>query len=367
MAGKKINKTVAEEFRSSFGVNASVPDPVATGDTHAGRVADQSTDASGGEPTVYAGQPGSEQPTRNEMLAHLFDGLSGTDPVQLQGLYADYCKLGGFGADTHAGRAADQVTSEKIASSYGNVKEDVETVLKNTNLDEETISRAAQLFEAAVKNRVLSLQVESEKAFEEKLSEAIAEKLAELDEQNATYMDYVAKEWMEENKVAIEQNIRTELAESFLAGLKDLFEKHYIDIPEDKVDVVEKLAEEVETLQAQLDEAKAQLIEQQIEADAEAVQRSEVVEEVSKDLTESQKERLSMLSESIDFTSPEEFKSILETVADDFIKTSVKATDATEALNEEVTLDVTGVQVLDEDVDPQIAALVKDVGRLGRM
>lgn len=367
MAGKKINKTVAEEFKSSFGVNASVPDPVAVGDTHAGRAADQATDASGGEPTAYAGQPGSEQPTRNEMLAHLFDGLSGTDPVRLQGLYADYCKLGGFGADTHAGRAADQVTSEKIASSYGNVKEDVETVLKNTNLDEETISRAAQLFEAAVKNRVLSLQVEAEKAFEEKLSEAIAEKLAELDDANATYMDYVAKEWMEENKVAIEQNIRTELAESFLAGLKDLFEKHYINIPEDKIDVVEKLAEEVETLQAQLDEAKAQLIEQQIEADAEAAQRSRVVEEVSKDLTESQKERLSMLSESIDFTSSEEFKSILETVADDFIKTSVKATDATEALNEEVTLDVTGVQVLDEDVDPQIAALVKDVGRLGRM
>jgi len=365
MADKKTKKTVAEEFRSSFGVNATVPEPVAVGNAHAGRAADQTTDPSGGEPTAFAGQPGSEQPTRNEMLAHLFDNLAGTDPVQLQGLYAEYCKLGGFGADTHSGRAADQATSEAIPTSYGNVKEDVELVLKNTNLDETVIARAATLFEAAVKNRVLTLQVESEKAFEEKLAAAIAEKIAELDETNSTYMDYVAAEWAKENEVAIEHNIRTELAESLLSGLKDLFEKHYINIPEDKIDVVEKLAEEVETLQSQLDEAKAQLIEQQAEVDAENAQRKQVVEEVSKDLTETQKDRLSMLSESIDFTSIEEFKTILETVAEDFIKTSVKATDATETLDEQVTL-LTEEQVDDTDADPQIARLAKDVGRLGK-
>lgn len=367
MANKKT-KTVAEEFRSSFGVNATVPEPVVTGDTHAGRAADQVTDPSGGEPTAYAGQAGSEQPTRNEMLAHIFDGLAATDPVQLQGLYAEFSKLGGFGGDAHTGRAADQSTSEKIAASYGSVKEDVETVLKNTNLDEATITRAAQLFEAAVKNRVLSLQVEAEKEFEEKLSAAVAEKIAELDEQNATYMDYVAKEWMEENKVAIEQNIRTELAESFLDGLKDLFKKHYIDIPEDKVDVVEKLAEEVETLQSQLDEARAQLIEQQVSADTEEAARQQVVEEVSKDLTESQKERLSMLSESIDFTDTEEFKSILNTVAEEFIKTPVKVSDATEGLDEQVTLLTEETSSTDtDDTDPRIAALAKDVGRLGKL
>lgn len=364
MADKKIKKTVAEEFRSSFGVNASIPDPVAVGDAHVARAADQSTDPTGGEPTAYAGQPGSEQPTRNEMLAHLFDNLAGTDPVQLQGMYSDFCKLGGFGADAHTGRAADQSTSEKIATSYGNVKEDVETVLKNTNLDEATIARASTLFEAAVKNRVLTLQVEVEKIFEEKFSEAITEKLAELDEANANYMDYVAKEWMEENKVAVEHNMRTELAESFLAGLKELFEKHYIDIPEDKVDVVKELAEEVETLRTQLDEAKAQLIEQQTAIDAENAQRQQVVEEVSKDLTESQKERLSMLSESIDFSNPEEFKTILETVVEDFIKTTVKPVDATELLNEEVILDEGKVQ--DDTIDPQMAALARDVGRLGK-
>jgi len=368
MADKKVKKTVAEEFRSSFGVNASVPDPMTVGDTHAGRAADQATDASGGEPTAYAGQAGSEQPTRNEMLAHLFDNLASTDPVQLQGMYADFLKLGGFGADTHAGRAADQSTSEHIATSYGNVKEDVKLVLKNTNLDEQVLERASTLFEAAVKNRVIALQVESEKVFEEKLATAIAEKLAELDESNAKYMDYVAKEWAEENKVAIEHNMRTELAESFLDGLKELFEKHYIDIPEDKVDVVEKLAEEVETLQTQLDEAKAQLIEQAAAVDAEKAKRTEVVESVSKDLTESQKERLSMLSESIDFTNPEEFKSILETVVEDFIKTPVKLSDATEGLDEQVTLlNESTDNDSDENADPQIAHLAKDVGRLGKM
>lgn len=367
MADKKTKKTVAEEFRSSFGVNATVPEPVAVGNAHAGRAADQATDASGGEPVAFAGQPGSEQPTRNEMLAHLFDNLAGTDPVQLQGLYADYLKLGGFGADTHTGRAADQATAESIPTSYGNVKEDVQIVLKNTNLDEATIERAATLFEAAVKNRVLDLQVKMEQESEELVAAAITEKLAELEESNAAYMDYVAKEWAKDNEVAIEHNMRAEMAESLLDGLKELFQKHYIDIPEDKVNVVEKLAEEVETLQAQLDEAKSQLIEQQAAVDEEVAQRKQVVEEVSGDLTETQKDRLALLSESIDFTNVEEFKTILETVAEDFIKTPVKATDATESLNEEVTLDAGNTKVVDDNVDPQIAAMVSTVGRLGRV
>lgn len=368
MATKKnaVKDTLKEEFQASFGVDSSVPDPVDAGDTHAGRGADQQT-GDDVEPVAYVeGQPGTTPPTpRTEILAHLFDQLRGMDEVQLGGMYAELLGLGGIGGDAHAGRNADQSTTATEPSSYAGVREDVKLVLKNTNLDEATVDRAAKLFEAAVAARVIEKEVELEGKFEERFQEEFEAKCGELEEQNAQYMNRIAEEWYADNKVAIDSGIRAELAESFLAGLKDLFEKHYVNIPEDKVDVVEKLAEEVQTLRAQLDEAEDKLIKQDAVTEKDNSIRDSIVAEAAKDLSELQKERLQQIVETVEFDAsrPEEFTELVQTLRDDFVVTPAKLGDAERMLSEEVIVEGTDVQ--EDDVDPEISQLAKQVGRLG--
>lgn len=368
MATKKstVKDALKEEFQSSFGVDASVPDPVVAGDTHAGRAADQVT-APDPEPTAYVeGQPGTTPPTpRTEMLAHLFDRLRGMDEVQLGGMYAELAQLGGIGGDAHAGRTADQSTTATEPASYAGVREDVKLVLKNTNLDEETVDRATKLFEAAVEARIIEATVELEGQFADRLQEEVDLKCGELEEQNAQYMNRIAEEWYADNQITIDSGIRTELAESFIEGLKDLFEKHYIEIPEDRVDVVEKLAEEVQALRTKLDEAEDQLIRQHAdEQEAEALRES-IVEELSEGLTELQKDRLQQIVETVDFDTSrvDDFKELVQTLREDFVVRPAKLGNAESMLNEEIIVE--GEAVEEVDADPAILRLAKEVGRFG--
>lgn len=361
-----VKDALKEEFQSSFGVNASVPDPVAVGDAHAGRGADQETPAA--EPECYApGEPGTEPATpRTELLAHLFDQLHGMGTEELSGMYAEFAKLGDFGGNAHAGRSADQATHDSEPESYSeDIREDVKLVLKNTGLDEATIDRASQLFEAAVSARVIERSVELQARMNEELQEAVDTRCAEIEDRNARYMDSVAEAWYEDNKIAIQSGIRTELAESFLTGLKELFEKHYVDIPEDKVAVVESLAAEVQSLQARLDEAEDKLMEQESVRVADVELRDSLVMEASDGLTEMQKEKLQTIAESVDFDASraEEFSGLLQTLREDFVERSVKRGDAEGMLTEEVEVIDEGV-VDDVDIDPSISQLAKQVGRL---
>src|SRR5574337_386137 len=313
-----VKDALKEEFQSSFGVNASVPDPVDVGDTHAGRAADQVSEPDNKPEAYEDGQPGTEPPTpRTEILAHFFDRLHSMGTEELSGMYAELAKLGGIGADAHAGRTADQSTSEREPERYAeDIREDVKLVLKNTNLDEATIDRAANLFEAAVTSRVM-------------------ERMVELQGR----MDDVAEQWYEDNKLSIESGIRTELAESFLSGLKELFDKHYVDIPEDKVNVVESLAAEVQELRARLDEAEDKLIEQENVAQQNEELRDSLVVEASVGLTELEKDRLKQLAESVEFdaTRQEEFSELLQTLREDFVVRPVKRGDAESMRSEEHT------------------------------
>lgn len=364
-----VKDALKEEFQSSFGVNASVPDPVDVGDTHAGRAADQVSEPDNKPEAYEDGQPGTEPPTpRTEILAHLFDQLHSMGTEELSGMYAELAKLGGIGADAHAGRTADQSTSEREPERYAeDIREDVKLVLKNTNLDEATIDRAANLFEAAVTSRVMERMVELQGRMDEELQEQIEAKCGEIEERNAQYMDYVAEQWYEDNKLSIESGIRTELAESFLSGLKELFDKHYVDIPEDKVNVVESLAAEVQELRARLDEAEDKLIEQENVAQQNEELRDSLVVEASVGLTELEKDRLKQLAESVEFdaTRQEEFSELLQTLREDFVVRPVKRGDAESMLTEEVEIENDNLTEDDYDSDPTIAQLAKQVGRLG--
>lgn len=345
------NKTqdTNEEFKSSFGVNASVPDPVTTGDTHKGRVADQAqTD------TEHATSYGS----RAEFISKVTEYAATLSQPQLEGLYAQMAKMGGIGGDTHANRNDKAGNKDSEATSYKGMKEDIATVFEGTALSEEAVKKATTIFEAILNTKAIELKAHLEEEYETKFEERVEEHLAKVDEAVEIYLERVAEEFIKENEVEIKTSMRVELAESFLDGLKTLFQEHYIDIPEDKVDVVATLTDHNKKLEEELDALKNELLEKNVEkAEADKTEIKEsVLAEVSEGLSDLQKEKLASLAESVTFEQAEDLKETLETIKEGFVakKPVVSATDQ---LNEEVVLDEAITDKPARFEDPMIRAI----------
>lgn len=186
------------------------------------------------------------------------------------------------------------------------VKEDLKALFgDDQTLSEDFRLRTEALFEAAVATRVGMEIAKIEEATEAKYSESFDAVVAEMNENIDSYLNYAVAEWLQENKLAVESNIRTEVMESFLTGLKDLFIEHYVDVPEDKVDVVESMAAKIEELEAQVNETTQKNIEL-----SKVVSEKEVKEatsELSEGLTDTQKEKFVKLVEAVNYTSADEF------------------------------------------------------------
>lgn len=186
------------------------------------------------------------------------------------------------------------------------VKEDLKVLFGNDeSLSEDFRLKTEALFEAAVATRVGIEIAKIEEEVEAKYESAFESAISEMNENVDAYLNYAVAEWMQENKLAVESNIRTEVMESFLSGLKDLFIEHYVDVPEDKVDVVESMAAKIEELEAQVNETTTKNIEL-----SKVVSEKEVKEATSKlseGLTDTQKEKFVKLVEAVDYSSAEEF------------------------------------------------------------
>lgn len=342
---KNTNGKLKEEFVSSFDVDASVPDPVTTGDAHAERPADLAGE-SDVRPTNYAEDNVSTDanplPARTVMLSQVFNTLFRMPEAELSGMYGELQKLGGIGADSHALRPADVNTgADQTAANYANgtaedqenlaanasaVAEDLKSLLSGTELSEKTIKEAVTLFQAAVTNRSLMVASNLEEEYSKVFQEALDEFCTDLEEQNNKYMDAVAEKWLKENEVAIESGIRVKLAESFIAGLKELFEQHYVDIPESKIDVEAELMAQNDRLQEELDAANDLVIQMkeslaevedktkqineslELEAVAQDETRASILAELSEGLSVPQMERLAVLAEELDCTDIEAFR-----------------------------------------------------------
>lgn len=186
------------------------------------------------------------------------------------------------------------------------MKESVEEMFAGQDLSEEFKERATVIFEAAVNAKINEEVSRLEEEFEEKLNEQAEIAINELIEKVDSYLDYVVEKWMEENELAIESGIRTEMAESFMSSLKDLFVEHNIDLPEDKADIFAEMAEEIEITENRL----AEEIEENIalrKALAESY-KQDVLEEISEGLTQTQAEKLEKLSEGVEYDSIEDYK-----------------------------------------------------------
>lgn len=240
-------------------------------------------------------------------------------------------------------------TTPKPSASTGAVREDVEELFSDEELSEDFKVKASTLFEAAVNNRltieVVRIQEEFDSKLEEEVESKVSEAIEEMHTQIEKYMDYVAEQWMEENKLAIETGFRLETTEEFITGLQKLFKESFIEVPEEKVDVVEEQQQLIESLERSIEELEAENID--LKQDAIKSKKESVFEVVTEGLTETEKEKMRDLSETVDYTSDEDYREKLSIIKDKYYGEGVsKKKTGTGLINEET---VVGSNEDDED------------------
>ena len=243
--------------------------------------------------------------------------------------------------------AEDQTSEEEVVAEEETVEEttalpeitdevdiddDVNALLGGQELSEEFREKAKTIFEAALKSKVTELREAMDAHYEAKLVEEVEGMKDELIERVDSYLEYVADEWLQENALQVERGIRTEMTESFLEGMRGLFEEHYVSIPEDKYDVVESMVDKLDEMESKLNEQIEKNIA--ITKSLSEATGGNILSDVSEGLSSTQKEKLASLAEGVEFESEESYKEKLETLKESYFKTSPKRSD-TEVLTEE--------------------------------
>ena len=231
----------------------------------------------------------------------------------------------------------DEVVEEEVQEDEVDIEEDVNALLGGEELSEQFREKAKIIFEAALKSKVAEVKESLEAQYAAKLEEQVAEAKEELAERVDSYLEYVSDEWFTENALVIEHALKTEMTESFLHGMRSLFEEHYVSIPDEKYDVVESMVNKLDEMETKLNEQ----IEKNISLNkrlAESVAES-VLDQVSEGLAQTQKEKLASLAESVEFESEEEYREKLETLKESYFSRTPAAkasTPATQTLSEGV-------------------------------
>ena len=197
------------------------------------------------------------------------------------------------------------------------VKEHVDALVAgDDSLSEEFKQKAATVFEAAIKSKVKEIAEDIQADYDKKLTEETSKSKDELVEKVDSYLAYVVEEWMKENELALERGIKGEIAEDFIGGLKKLFEDHYIDVPDEKYNVLEDQSSKIEELNKKLNES----IEKNVELSKEngKLQRQDIIDEASKELAETQKEKFNKLAEEVEYSNEEDFKSKVATIKESY-------------------------------------------------
>ena len=215
---------------------------------------------------------------------------------------------------------AEEETTEEVEVD---IEEDVNALFGGEDLSEEFKEKAKLVFETALNAKVSEVKEALEAKYQETLDERIAEEKASLSERVDNYLEYVADEWFTENALAVEQGLKTDMTESFLSGMKSLFEEHYVTIPEDKYDVLESMVEKLDDMETKLNEQ----IEKNVSLNSrlgESVANG-ILESVSEGLASTQKEKLASLSESVEFESEESYREKLETLRESYFSSKAKS------------------------------------------
>ena len=247
------------------------------------------------------------------------------------------------------------------------MKEDLDALFHGENLSEDFMNKAATIFEAAVTSRVNALQEKIEEQYAEILEQVTEELKEELATKVDDYLNYVVEEWVKENELAVESGLRSELTEDFIAGLRNLFVEHYIDIPEEKVDVVEEMTSKVVELEGKLNEQISTAVEMR-KLIIEYAKR-EALHEICEGLTSTQVEKMRSLSEGVEFSTVEDYTQSLLTLRENYFPTKSPAKSNNERLDEVTdVVEETQRTSLEEAkankiADPIMEAYVKSISR----
>ena len=229
----------------------------------------------------------------------------------------------------------EEVTEEEEVAVEYSVEEDVNALLQGEELSEEFQEKAKTIFEAAINSKIAVIEETLREEYASALAEEVEEMKSTLTERVDSYLEYVAGEWFEENALVVEQGLKTEMTESFLSGMKGLFEEHYVTIPEEKYDVLESMVEKLDDMETKLNEQ----IEKNISLNsrlAESVADG-ILDQVSEGLAQTQKEKLASLSESVEFESEDQYREKLETLKESYFTSKKESSAAkTETLSEGV-------------------------------
>ncbi len=369
----KDNKGVLKEFKSADG-QSTAADPATTGD--ASRGADKSS-----------GESSYSFTTKSELLSAIMSNCGTMSIDKLHDVFKGLGPTGSTsrGADKSAGESGQVSTSStsvtpghsgdvhptmtgstgpgergQIRTSSTAVKEDIEEMFGGDDLSEELKEKATVVFEAAVNARLVMESTRLEEEYNTRLDEALEEIRTEMVDKVDTYLSYVVEEWLEDNKVAVDTGLKTEMAEGLILGLKDLFIENYIEVPDEQVDVVAEMAEKIEELESRLNEEIEKNVN--LKESNETLELNDIFEEASKGLTLTESEKFETLAEGVSFDSPEEFANKLRIIRETYFKKTATTTSSPNTLTEEVEIEEVKPAVTG-NMSQYITAISKDAKR----
>jgi len=252
----------------------------------------------------------------------------------------------------------DEVVEEEEKIEYS-VEDDINALIEGEELSESFREKAATIFEAAINSKVKGIKEELTASYEEKLVEEVASIKEELKDRVDSYLEYVADEWIAENQLAVESGLKEEMTESFISGMKSLFEEHYVTIPEEKYDVIESMVDKLDEMEGKLNEQidKNVALNKRL---AESV--SDVVfAEVTDGLAQTQKDKLASLVDNVEFESETAYREKLGTLKESYFPTNKAQRNTTENLTEE-----TGSTDYTSSVTPSMEAYLKTLTRVSK-
>ena len=299
--------------------------------------------------------------TKNAMLKNIYDQVNGMLKSDLSAKYEAILK-----ATTQVVKEEEEVQEEAETTKIQavtpqeieppNVEDDVEALVAGEEgLSEDFKKKASTIFEAAVHAKVVD---EVNKRMEEQQKEVEAGKdefQKELTEKVDGYLTYVVEEWMKENELAIERGIRSELVEDFMSGLKTLFTEHYIELPEEKVDMVDDLFTKVEELETSLDEEINRGVELQKELSQ--FKKDDAIKQTTKDLADSDSEKIAKLAEGIEFENTEQYVEKLNVLKESYFPKSEAVTSEITETDENIEVSEEETQKLDESMQHYTSAI----------
>ena len=293
--------------------------------------------------------------TKEMMVNAMYEMMKGKKKTDLQAMYSGMksaTEMDDKDMDDES-KAKSEAVETRLKTI--DVSEHVEALMTGEgDLSEEFKRKAATVFEAAVKSKVRSEVERMEEDYKTELEENINTTKGELTEKVDTYLNYVVEEWMKENELAIERGLKGEIAEDFISGLKQLFEDHYVDVPDEKYDVLEAQSDKISELEAKLNEAIEQSV--QMKKSNAGLVKEQVVSEVTSDLADTEIEKFKSLVEDVDYSNEESYREKLGTLKESYFPKNAPT------VNETIDYEDSGI-AQDVDTSGAMASYMTAIGR----